>query len=148
MRLGVFADASELAELFVSARNSATATIPAIVGKPDRVLPWIESRLSSNNQCWITEDENTISAMMFLEPGWIDQLYVRPDLIGCGLGSLLVEKAKELMPDGIQLWTFQSNLRAQKFYERHGFVAVEWTDGANNEERSPDVRYVWLGSAG
>ncbi|WP_217170415.1 hypothetical protein [Streptomyces sp. AC512_CC834] len=26
---------------------------------------------------------------------------------------------------------------------RHGFTAVEWSDGARNEEREPDVRYVW-----
>ncbi|MFG2519104.1 hypothetical protein [Streptomyces sp. NPDC048527] len=26
-----------------------------------------------------------------------------------------------------------------------GFVAVERTDGAGNEEREPDVRYVWRG---
>jgi len=32
---------------------------------------------------------------------------------------------------------------AQRLYERHGFVAVERTDGAGNEECEPDVRYVW-----
>ena len=30
-----------------------------------------------------------------------------------------------------------------RVYERHGFVAVGWTDGSANEERAPDVRYVW-----
>ncbi len=42
-----------------------------------------------------------------------------------------------------ELWTFQTNLPARRFYERHGFIAVRWTDGASNEERAPDVRYVW-----
>jgi hypothetical protein len=32
---------------------------------------------------------------------------------------------------------------ARRFYERHGFVAVEHTDGAGNEEREPDVRFLW-----
>ena len=31
---------------------------------------------------------------------------------------------------------------AGRFYERHGFEAVEMTDGAN-EEGAPDVRYRW-----
>lgn len=40
---------------------------------------------------------------------------------------------------------FQVNKSAQRFCERHGFVAAERTDGAANEEREPDVRYVWPG---
>jgi GNAT superfamily N-acetyltransferase len=148
LRQATISDASELAELFLAARQYSIHVIPPIVGDATRVFPWIESKLSASDDCWVMQDEAGISAMLFLEPGWIDQLYVRPDAIGLGLGSLLVEKAKALMPAGIQLWTFQSNLGAQKFYERHGFVAMEWTDGANNEERSPDVRYVWSGIGG
>jgi ribosomal protein S18 acetylase RimI-like enzyme len=51
--------------------------------------------------------------------------------------------AKRRRPDGLALWTFQVNVAAQRFYERHGFIAVERTDGLRNEEREPDVRYVW-----
>ena len=28
-------------------------------------------------------------------------------------------------------------------YERHGFVAEEFTDGHGNEERTPDIRFRW-----
>ena len=31
------------------------------------------------------------------------------------------------------------------FYERHGFVEVDRTDGSNNEDRSPDIQYVYAG---
>ncbi|GHD97675.1 hypothetical protein GCM10010339_00960 [Streptomyces alanosinicus] len=51
--------------------------------------------------------------------------------------------AKERSPGGLSLWTFQVNKPAHRFYERHGFTAVESTDGSGNEEREPDVRYVW-----
>ena len=54
-----------------------------------------------------------------------------------------VDRAKAAHPDGLQLWTFQANAPAQRFYERHGFHEVERTDGAGNEERSPDIRYRW-----
>lgn len=37
----------------------------------------------------------------------------------------------------------QVNESARRFYERHDFVAAEYTDGHGNEEREPDVRYVW-----
>ena len=32
---------------------------------------------------------------------------------------------------------------ARAFYEKQGFVAVEFTDGTGNEARRPDVRYRW-----
>jgi GNAT superfamily N-acetyltransferase len=51
--------------------------------------------------------------------------------------------AKEQRPAGLELWTFQVNESARRFYERHGFTEVEHTDGAGNEEREPDVRYAW-----
>jgi hypothetical protein len=44
---------------------------------------------------------------------------------------------------GLQLWTFQRNTAARRFYGRLGFVAVEQTDGSRNEEDEPDVRYRW-----
>jgi hypothetical protein len=43
----------------------------------------------------------------------------------------------------LQLWTFQRNAQVRRFYESRGFVLVEETDGAGNEEREPDARYLW-----
>jgi len=42
-----------------------------------------------------------------------------------------------------RLWTFQKNARARKFYESRGWVLTELTDGLGNEEKEPEVRYVW-----
>ncbi|WP_326493866.1 GNAT family N-acetyltransferase [Rhizobium sp. SL86] len=68
---------------------------------------------------------------------------------GQGIGAALLSKAK-LGQISLDLWTFQTNGPAQRFYESHGFIAVEETDGQTNEEREPDVRYRWLapGQAG
>ncbi|MGY3201023.1 GNAT superfamily N-acetyltransferase [Streptomyces sp. TE5632] len=68
---------------------------------------------------------------MYLAPEWR------------GLGDRFVAPAEERGPEGLSPWTFQVNAPAHRFYERHGFEAVEWTDGCGNEEREPDVRYVW-----
>ena len=81
--------------------------------------------------------------MMVLTPGRIDQLYVAPDRLGEGIGRSLLDLAKERAAGDLQLWTFQVNQRARRFYERNGFAAVEFTDGANNEEHEPDIRYLW-----
>ncbi len=78
-----------------------------------------------------------------LGTGWIEHLYVAPGHTGHGFGSRLVRLALDRQPGGLQLWTFQVNADARRFYERHGFRAVQMTDGAGNEERQPDVRYAW-----
>ena len=72
---------------------------------------------------------------------WIEQLYLDPSWMGRGLGERFMEVALRRCPNGLQLWAFQSNEGARRFYERHGFVAEELTDGRANEERTPDVRY-------
>jgi ribosomal protein S18 acetylase RimI-like enzyme len=76
----------------------------------------------------------------------LDRPAVRsPGWTGRGLGSRLVELAKARRPTGLQLWTFTANIRAQRFYERHGFVLAETTSGSGNEEQAPDSRFVWAG---
>ncbi len=76
-------------------------------------------------------------------PGWIDQLYVLPGSQGRGVGSALLAKARAENVE-LQLWTFQCNTGAREFYEGHGFVAIDKTDGAANEEREPDILYRWV----
>jgi GNAT superfamily N-acetyltransferase len=51
-----------------------------------------------------------------------------------------VTKARE---PRLVLWTFQANSAAIAFYLREGFVEIERTDGAGNEEGLPDVRMIW-----
>ena len=43
----------------------------------------------------------------------------------------------------LTLWTFQANDGARRFYAREGFREVEFTDGAGNAEKLPDVRLEW-----
>ena len=70
-------------------------------------------------------------------------LYLEPGRTGEGIGTKLLEHAKQERPNGLTLWTFQQNDGARRFYERHGLRAVEFGDGSGNEERVPDVRYEW-----
>ena len=52
------------------------------------------------------------------------------------------------MPGGFRLWVFQANAGARRFYERHGLRVVRLTDGAANEEKTPDALYEWLPGEG
>ena len=76
----------------------------------------------------------------------LSHLFIRPEEIGTGVGHTLFEHVKTVRPDGFDFWVFQQNDRARRFYEAHGATAVEFTDGAGNEEKTPDVRYRWTPS--
>ena len=97
------------------------------------------------NECEVTvaEDETGIVALLALKGEEIRLLYTRPDRIGMGAGWQLVEAAKASGIGALELWCFQANERARRFYEARGFRAIRFTDGAQNEERMPDIRYRW-----
>ena len=62
-------------------------------------------------------------------------------LLNQGIGALLLAHAMRALALPIRLYTFQANAGARRFYERHGFVPLEFTDGQANEEHCPDVLY-------
>jgi ribosomal protein S18 acetylase RimI-like enzyme len=73
-------------------------------------------------------------------------IYVDPAAQDGGIGQALLDHAKRLRPERIELWVFQKNAGARRFYERHGFRLVRLTDGADNMEKEPDALYEWLPS--
>ncbi|GAA1090725.1 hypothetical protein GCM10009605_30730 [Nocardiopsis composta] len=94
--------------------------------------------------------QGAVVGMMVPDGGEPDRLYLDPPWRGRGIGDRFVRLAERRRPAGSALWSFQIDGPALRLYERHGFEAVERTDGHRNEEREPDVRYVWRpgGSAG
>jgi GNAT superfamily N-acetyltransferase len=121
----------------------------------DHALPWLTglhtpeedrwfycTRVFTTCTLWGAFDRNVMSGMIAFHDDWIEQLYVLPEAQGRGTGSELLQVAKRAC-DRLQLWTFQRNLGARRFYEARGFALVEETDGARNEEKEPDARYLW-----
>ena len=72
---------------------------------------------------------------------WITNLYLLPGFVGQGIGSSLLASALATTPRPVRLWCFQQNSGARRFYEHHGFKPIKFTDGLDNEERTPDVLY-------
>ena len=108
----------------------------------DEVREFFASVVLPTRDVWVAEADGALVGVLVLEGDWVDHLYIVPEWTGHGLGARFLDLAKQERPAGLQLWAFQSNERALRFYERHGFVAMETTDG-DNEEGEPDVRYVW-----
>ena len=133
------------ADIYLTSRAAAGGLIPPPVHDADDTRRWMRDDFLPKSESWFAVDEDdTPLALLSLEgDDWLEQLYVLPAAQGQGIGRALVEHAKLRRPGGLQLWAFASNAPARAFYEVNGFVAVEFTDGAGNEERAPDVRYRW-----
>jgi GNAT superfamily N-acetyltransferase len=91
----------------------------------------------------IAEDETGIVAFLARKGEEVRLLYTRPDRIGMGAGTQLIDASKGSGIGALELWCFQANTRARRFYEARGFNAIRFTDGADNEEQMPDVQYRW-----
>ncbi len=109
---------------------------------------WIAEVLIPDGGVFVAVRDEAIVAMMALAQdadgiGWIDQLYVAPAFVGLGIGTRMLALAMSQLLPPIRLYTFQQNVRARRFYERHGFVPIAVGDGSGNEEGVPDVLYEW-----
>ncbi|MFJ1970632.1 GNAT family N-acetyltransferase [Streptomyces sp. NPDC087903] len=138
------ADAAGAADVWL---RSFDAALPTVVRprSDDEVRAYFREVVVPSRETWVAEavDGGGVVGLMVLNGDLLSQLYLAPEWRGRGIGDRFVGLAKERSPRGLSLWTFQVNEPAHRFYERHGFVAVERTDGSTNEEREPDVRYVW-----
>jgi GNAT superfamily N-acetyltransferase len=105
-------------------------------------LRFVRDHLLTASQVYGALEAGELIGFIAFREGWIDQLYVRPEAQGRGVGAALLAVATAAWPN-LSLWTFERNTGARHFYERHGFIAVEETDGSANEEKEPDVRYYW-----
>jgi ribosomal protein S18 acetylase RimI-like enzyme len=135
-------DAEAIAALWWRTRQVSVPAIPAPVHDEGDVKRWVADVLIPAGGTWVVERGGDVVAMMTLRGSDIDQLYVAPDHQHQGLGTTLVDLARELSPGELDLWTFRSNTRARRFYEALGFVVVGMSDG-DNEEGAPDLRYRW-----
>jgi GNAT superfamily N-acetyltransferase len=128
-------------------RASFDDRLPWLAGlhTPEEDLTYFREHLFPSCEMWGAFDRDGLAAIIAFRPDWIDQLYVLPAKQGRGVGTALLNTAKA-KAELLNLWTFQQNAGARRFYERHGFIAIETTDGSGNEEREPDVLYRWRAS--
>jgi GNAT superfamily N-acetyltransferase len=135
--------------LFIRARNAMGDYLPHV---PDEAAEPIAARIRDHEELWVAEEDGRLLGFLGIEESTnlgatvLERLYVEPAEQNRGVGTALLEKAKELRPSGLFLWVFQKN-PARRLYERHGFELVRLTDGAENMEREPDALYRWPGSS-
>jgi putative acetyltransferase len=113
-----------------------------VLHTPDEDLDFHSKIVFPHNEMWVAEHADAVVGFIAFRPDWVELLYIHPQHQGCGFGRSLLAVA-QASNDSLRLWTFQANLRARRFYEKHGFRIERETDGAGNEERQPDILYFW-----
>jgi ribosomal protein S18 acetylase RimI-like enzyme len=135
-------DAGEIAATFTASFETLLTFLPNLHTREEH-RHFINEIVPVDHELWVAEEDGRVVALAAIGESTLGHLYVRPDYQGRGIGSALLDKTKELRPDGFTLWTFPQNERACRFYERHGLRAITHGDGSGNEEGLPDVQYEW-----
>ena len=134
-------DALEIASIF-SASRALLSFLPRLHTQ-DEERWFVEKVVLTTCAVTLAEIGGRSAGFLARENEEIHHLYCHPDFLRRGLGTRLIASAKEADVDALELWCFQANWPARRFYEAHGFRAVEFTDGQRNEEKTPDLRYRW-----
>jgi GNAT superfamily N-acetyltransferase len=140
LRLATPADAAPVAELFIASFGLLTF-LPRL-HTPEEDRAFVRDVLLPTHRVTLAERDGRLAGFMAEKHVWIGHFYMAPALRRSGVGSALMADAKA-RNGCLELWCFEENEAARAFYERHGFVAVERTDGAGNAEKRPDLRYRW-----
>jgi GNAT superfamily N-acetyltransferase len=140
------ADAEFIAGIFTSSRRAAMPYLPLLYTDTE-VLEWIKDVVLRRSSATLVVSSNgETGGFASVRNGFLEHLYVAPQLQGRGLGARLLAAAKDESPGGLRLHVFRRNLSARRFYERCGFKLVELRNGSSNEEGEPDAVYEWIGS--
>jgi len=136
-------DSQAAARTLIASRRAAERSGAIPVGRHDdeEMERWFTEQVMRTRDVWVAESNGSCVGVVVLDEAWLDHLYVLPSRTRQGIGSLLLATAQALRPGGFDLWVFATNTGAQRFYQRHGLVEVERTDGSGNEEQAPDIRY-------
>ena len=134
-------DAAAVAEVFLAARRHSLSYLPD-VHTDEETRSWIRDTVLPGTTVWVAESGGAVVAFLSLEEERLEHLYVHPSFHSQGIGTALLDKAFELSPGRLKLYTFARNEVARGFYERRGFRAIAFGD--DNDENEPDVLYEWV----
>jgi GNAT superfamily N-acetyltransferase len=133
-------DAEAIGQLFARSRR-VLSFLPELHSVAED-LAFIRDQVMVKCRVTVALRDGGIGGFMAETPGWIEQFYIDPRQLRTGVGSLLLEQAKQ-RNRRLELWCFRDNAGGRAFYQKHGFVAIEETDGSGNEAGAPDIRYRW-----
>ena len=133
-------DVEAVVRIFRESRAEAMPWLP-VIHTAEEDAAFYADRLAG--EAWVYELDGRVAGFALVRGDDLDALYVAPEAQRRGVGSALFRQAQAARPDGFGWWVFRDNTRARLFYESLGGHCLYETDGADNEERTPDARYEW-----
>jgi GNAT superfamily N-acetyltransferase len=136
---------ASLADLYSEARRAAVPQMPPAAHTDEEHREYYRRHVFEGDEhtVWVAESDGELLGFALCTPTFLDGLYVRADLKGRGIGSLLLDVVDATHPEGYDLWVFETNEGARRLYAARGLVEVERTDGSGNEEKAPDIKLAW-----
>ena len=91
----------------------------------------------------VAETAGRMTGFVTVDPqtGYLDQIVVAPEAWGSPVAVSLMDAAKNIAPSGLDLDVNQDNVRAVRFYQRHGFAIAG--EHANPRSGAPVYRMIW-----
>ncbi len=92
----------------------------------DALRPLVAAELASDAVAWwVAEaDAGDVRGFLGFARNTIEGLFVDPDHLGQGIGTLLVKQAQDLAAGALRVDVNEQNEAAVRFYEARGFVVV------------------------
>jgi ribosomal protein S18 acetylase RimI-like enzyme len=134
-------DLPDVAQIHRRAFFTAMPHMP-VLHTPEEDLNFYSTGVYTSSEMWLAEVSDVIVGFIAFREGWLDHLYIQPRCQRHGIGSSLLARAQDFS-ETLRAWVFKCNTGARHFYENHGFEVEKETDGSGNEEKQPDVLYVW-----
>ena len=105
---------------------------------------FFRTKLLPSCRVLVAAQDKQLLGLLALEAPWIRHFAIFPEHQRRGIGTALLQRARELSPTELRLFTFQRNVVARAFYDKHGFAVVA-LGISPAPELEPDVEYRWVG---
>ena len=100
---------------------------------PEISLRVFREVIAIENRIWGAVQENCIVGILAINGSEIDRMYVRPSAQRCGIGTALLQKARELSPSGLELLPTKKRGWAQLLREARVSPGTLWHQPATRK---------------
>ena len=130
LRRAIAEDAPAIATVFSRSCRANLPYLPVLhTDEGDR--EYFTSVVMAECIVWVAETDRIVGFIAWRD-GWVDHLYLDVGASGRGIGSALLNKALADQPR-LQLWAFQKNVRAIRFYRRNDHMVKGRSEGRGHQ---------------